>query len=164
MVAIASASPYAEPRRSYVDLERGFSYRKPIGKRATKKRQTPPAVAISLAALEGPQTDRHMLLLNSTASRPRRKKGVENGHGASWAGGQSHPPPLRHTAATWLMQRGAPIWEAAGFLRMSPEVLQSTYGHHHPDYLHGAAAAIGKKGRYVSVVGSGTTSDQKKKT
>jgi hypothetical protein len=39
--AIASASPYAESGRSYVDLERGIFYRKPIGKRATKKRQTP---------------------------------------------------------------------------------------------------------------------------
>jgi integrase len=38
--AIASASPYAEPGRSHVDLERGILYRKPIGKRATKKRQT----------------------------------------------------------------------------------------------------------------------------
>ena len=44
-----------------------------------------------------------------------------------------------------------PIWEAAGFPGMSPEVLQDTYGHHHPDHLHGAAAAIGQKGRYVSV-------------
>jgi integrase len=33
---------------------------------------------------------------------------------------------LRHTAATWLMQAGVPIWEAAGFLGMSPEVLQDT--------------------------------------
>ena len=31
---------------------------------------------------------------------------------------------LRHTAATWLMQRAVPIWEASGFLGMSPEVLQ----------------------------------------
>jgi hypothetical protein len=44
-----------------------------------------------------------------------------------------------------------PIWEAAGFPGMSPEVLQDTYGHHHPDHLHRAAAAIGQKGRYVSV-------------
>jgi hypothetical protein len=28
-------------RRSHVDLERGIFYRKPIGKRVTKKRQTP---------------------------------------------------------------------------------------------------------------------------
>jgi hypothetical protein len=44
------------------------------------------------------------------------------------------------------------VWEAAVFLGVSPEVLQDTYGHHHPDYLKGAAAAIGQKGRYVSVV------------
>jgi hypothetical protein len=66
--------------------------------------------------------------------------------------GKITPHTLRHTAATWLMQRGVPIWEAAGFLGMSPEVLQDTYGHHHPDYLQGAAAAISQKGRYVSVV------------
>ena len=35
------------------------------------------------------------------------------------------------------MPPGVPIWEAAGFLGMSPEVLQDTYGHHHPDYLQG---------------------------
>ena len=60
-----------------------------------------------------------------------------------------------------------PIWEAAGFLGMSPEVLQQTYGHHHPDYLHAAAAAIGQKNRYVSGVESGvdlaSSVDQKKK-
>ena len=31
-----------------------------------------------------------------------------------------------------------------------PGVLQNTYGHHHPDHPHGAAA--GQNGRYVSVV------------
>ena len=50
---------------------------------------------------------------------------------------------------------------------MSPEVLQDTYGHHHPDFLQGAATAIGQKDRYVlvveSVVDSGTTSDQNEK-
>ena len=60
---------------------------------------------------------------------------------------------LRHTAATWLMQRGVPVWEAAGFLGMSAEVLLGTYSHHHPDFLHGAANAITTKHR-VSVVES----------
>jgi hypothetical protein len=32
----------------------------------------------------------------------------------------------RHTAATWLM-RGIPLWEAAGFLGMSVEVLEDNY-------------------------------------
>src|SRR5712671_3714832 len=42
--AIAAASPYAEQGRSFVDLARGIFYRKQIGKRATKKRQTPAPV------------------------------------------------------------------------------------------------------------------------
>ena len=33
------------------------------------------------------------------------------------------PHTLRHTAATWLMQRGGPVWEAAGFPGMPAEVL-----------------------------------------
>jgi hypothetical protein len=73
----------------------------------------------------------------------------------------------RTRAATWLMQRGVPIWEAAVFLGMSPEVLEKTYGHHHPDYLQGAATAIRQKSRCVSgvesVVDLGTVGDQKKK-
>jgi hypothetical protein len=30
------------------------------------------------------------------------------------------------------MQRGVPLWEAAGFPDMSVEALQDNYGHHHP--------------------------------
>jgi len=40
----------AEPDRSYVDLERGIFFRKPIGKRATKKRQTPAPIPPRLLA------------------------------------------------------------------------------------------------------------------
>lgn len=55
------------------------------------------------------------------------------------------PHTLRHTAATWLMQKGTPIWEAAGFLAMRQETLERTYGHHHPDYQRAAAEAIGRR-------------------
>jgi integrase len=48
------------------------------------------------------------------------------------------PHTLRHTAATWLMQRRADLWEAAGFLGMSVEQLERTYGHHHSDHLKSA--------------------------
>ena len=55
------------------------------------------------------------------------------------------PQTLRHTAATWLMQEGADEWVAAGYLGMSVEVLRSTYGHHHPDFMKGAMDAITSK-------------------
>jgi integrase len=75
--------------------------------------------------------------------------------------GKVTPHTLRHTAATWLMQRGVPIWQAAGYLGMSATMIERTYGHHHPDYMRAAAAAITTKqpannsgqGANVSLVG-----------
>ena len=53
------------------------------------------------------------------------------------------PHTLKHTCATWLMQRGVPIWDVAGYLATSPETIQRVYGHHHPDFLKSAAKALG---------------------
>ena len=52
------------------------------------------------------------------------------------------PHVLRHTAATWAMQNGADLWQAAGFLGMTVELLQGRYGHHHPDFQRDAAEAV----------------------
>jgi hypothetical protein len=43
------------------------------------------------------------------------------------------------------MQNGAPMWEAAGYLGMSEKTLRDVYGHHHPDFLKGASAAISRR-------------------
>lgn len=39
------------------------------------------------------------------------------------------------------MRAGVSIWEAAKSLGMSVAVLESTYGHHHPDWQKDAAEA-----------------------
>jgi integrase len=49
------------------------------------------------------------------------------------------PHTLRHTRATWMVQRGVAPWQAAGFLGMTVRVLESTYGHHSPDWQRDAA-------------------------
>lgn len=54
------------------------------------------------------------------------------------------PHILRHTAATWLMQAGADIWDAANYLGMSVKMLEEVYGHHHPDYQKDVAARVGR--------------------
>jgi integrase len=66
--------------------------------------------------------------------------------------GKVSPHTLRHTAATWLMQAGVPIWEAAGFLGMSPMMVEQTYGHHHPAHMRGAAEALGGRKAAQSLV------------
>jgi hypothetical protein len=48
--AIATASPYPDQGRLFVDLEHGIFYRKQIGRRATRKRQTPAPVPQRLLA------------------------------------------------------------------------------------------------------------------
>jgi integrase len=62
------------------------------------------------------------------------------------------PHTLRHTAATWLMQAGTDLWQAAGFLSTSMETLQRVYGHHHPDYQRQAAENIGRRPQNVRVI------------
>jgi integrase len=49
------------------------------------------------------------------------------------------PHTLRHTRATWLMQAGIDIWEAAGALGMSVSILTKVYGKHSPDFQSRAA-------------------------
>jgi integrase len=56
-------------------------------------------------------------------------------------GGKDGNHILRHTAATWLMQARVDLYEAAGFLGMTPETLWDVYGHHHPDFQRNAASA-----------------------
>lgn len=49
------------------------------------------------------------------------------------------PHTLRHTRATWLMQEGVSVWEAAGHLGMTVETLTRVYGKHSPDFQKTAA-------------------------
>lgn len=46
---------------------------------------------------------------------------------------------LRHTRATWMAQKGVPLFEAAGFLGMTVRTLEKTYAHHDPDHQERAA-------------------------
>ena len=55
------------------------------------------------------------------------------------------PHTFRHTAATWLMKAGIPIWEAGQYLSMSPATLTKVYAHHSPDFTRAAADAIGSR-------------------
>jgi integrase len=52
------------------------------------------------------------------------------------------PHTWRHSVATWLMQRGADVGEAAQHLAMTEETLLRVYKHHRPGYLASVHGAI----------------------
>jgi len=64
--------------------------------------------------------------------------------------GRVTPHTLRQTAATWLMQRGVPVWDGRRVPRHVPGSAAGTNGHHHPNHLRGAAVAIGQKRRLAA--------------
>ncbi|WP_425906287.1 tyrosine-type recombinase/integrase [Nitrobacter sp. TKz-YC02] len=154
--ALASASAIQEKGRSFVDLERGIFYRQIVGTRITNKKQPPVplpprllshlrrwhrADAVKAEAKGKTAADLPFIHWNGKPVASV-KKGFARAVDLAELPGSVTPHTLRHTAATWAMQNGIPIWEAAGYLGMSPEVLNEHYAHHSPDHLRGAASAI----------------------
>lgn len=54
----------------------------------------------------------------------------------------AYPHMMRHSCATWLMQKGINKEEACQFLGMTTTTLDRRYWHHHPDYQRGPADAF----------------------
>jgi integrase len=52
------------------------------------------------------------------------------------------PHTLRHTAITWLVQKGVSLWEVSGYVGVSTDTIERVYGHHAPDYLENARKAM----------------------
>jgi integrase len=75
----------------------------------------------------------------------RINRGFRNMCRAAGLGDDVTPHTLRHTAATWIAQAGVPVWEAAGFMGMSPQVFEQVYGHHSPDHQANAVNAFTRK-------------------
>lgn len=131
---------------SQFDLDAGVFHRRPEGERETKKRRPPvklsPRLLVHLrrwkrlggkhpVEWQGEPVKRVTKAFENTATDAKLKSVT--------------PHVLRHTAATWLMQAGVDLGEAAQFLGMTTQVLENTYWHHHPDFQSNAAHAIGTK-------------------
>jgi integrase len=135
------------PSNGWFDLDAGVLHRAGTKARLSRKRQPPAKI--------------HARLLPHL--RRWRARDTANGIAAvvhyrgepigklrrSWKtvsdGVADGPHVLRHTAATWLMQAGVDVFEAAGYLGMSVEILLEVYGHHHPSFQEKAARAMGRR-------------------
>lgn len=143
--AVCAAALQPTPRHGHVDLDRGVFYRRAPGARITKKRQPPVPLPLRLLShlrrwkrlgqkfaveFDGQPVKRVTKAFRASAvDAGLTREGVT-------------PHTLRHTAATWMMQAGTDVWQVAGYLGMSVEMLIANYGHHHPDHLAGAKGAF----------------------
>ena len=144
--AICGAAFQPAIGRGYVDLERGVFYRRAQGARETKKRQPPVRLPDRLLAhlrrWRRLGIAAHAVVEWNGNPVGSVRKGFAAAVEAAGVDKRVTPHTLRHTAATWAMQNGADLWQAAGFFGMTVEMLQERYGHHHPDFQRDAAQAV----------------------
>jgi integrase len=145
--AICNAALMPTIGRGHVDLDRGVFYRHAIGRRQTKKRQPPVRLPSRLLAhlrrWKRLRLSRKAVIEWNGAPVLSVRKGFEAAIKAAGLSADVTPHVLRHTCATWLMQKGVELWDVAGFLGMTVQQLEQTYGHHHPDFQREAADALG---------------------
>ena len=133
-------------RWDQIDLAAGVLHRLLRGATQDDKKRAPPvrlgrrihAHLRRWKRLDGPSI-KHVCHYNGQPTRDPHDTWRKAVKAAGLTGITRHT--LRHTRATWMMQRGVPIWEAAGFLGMTIKTLEAIYGHHSPDH-QGRAANI----------------------
>lgn len=142
--AVCGAALQASVGHGWVDLSRGVFYRRAAGRRETKKRQPPVPLPDQLLAHLRRWKRRGQEFAVEWNGSPVQSvdKAFANVVIDAGLSNDVTPHVLRHTAATWLMQAGTDVWEAAGYLGMTIEMLSQRYGHHHPDHLSGAKRAF----------------------
>jgi integrase len=133
------------PHAGSIDLENGILYRRGVRAKETKKRQPAARLHWRLIphlrrwrAQDDVQGLTHVITYRGKPVEKLRRSWDQACKRASIPD-DIVKHSLRHTAATWLMQKGVPVWEAAGYLGMTVETLERVYGHHHPDFQSNAA-------------------------
>jgi integrase len=144
--AVCGAALERTVGRGWIDLNHGVFYRRPPGRRETKKRQPPVPLPRELLAHLRRWKRRGQRFAVEWNGKPVQSvdKAFANVVADAGLGHDVTPHVLRHTAATWLMQAGTDLWEAAGYLGMTVETLSVRYGHQHPDHLADAKRAFSK--------------------
>lgn len=132
----------------WVDLEAGVFYRRAFGAQDRNKRKPPLPVP--------PRLFPHLRRWQRLTSRfliEWRGRPIASQERRAWArardlaglGADVTPHILRHTCATWLLQRGVSVYDVAGVLGCSEQVVRRTYGHHAKDHLRAAVAAFSRR-------------------
>jgi integrase len=145
--AICGASVVPAIGRGRIDLDEGTFIRRPSGAKINRKNKNANPVRLNPRLLAHLRRWHRMGLMKTAVVEwngepvKRIKKAFATACRLAGLEGVT-PHTLRHTATTWLLQRGVIKDEVAGYVGMSRAVLESTYGHHSPSHQHEAVNAL----------------------
>ena len=135
--------------RGWVDLDHGLIYRRPEDMRETTKRRPPVPIAPQLLRLmrrwaasdgySGP------VVSYNGQSLKRLARSLVRAVELAGLDASVSAYTLRHTTASWLVQKGVSTRKVAEVLGTSEKYVEANYGHLSPDHLRREVAMIGRK-------------------
>ena len=146
----------------YINTKTGTMYRRGVGEVETKKRQPPiPIPRQLLAHLRRWERNGSRYVIEADRMRIASIKTAWRTALAESGIDHCTPHDLRRTAVTWAMQHGVDKWAACGYFGLTLEILESVYGHHHPDHLESAVRAMENTGKLVHVPDSAGSTNKR---
>ncbi|ODN69229.1 tyrosine-type recombinase/integrase [Methylobrevis pamukkalensis] len=138
-------------RGGWIDVEAGLIHRRGEGQSESSKRRPPVRIPARLMAhLRAWRRDGRSYVVHYRGLPvDRQRRSWDAARKAAGLGTDVTPHVLRHTCVTWMMINGVSIWDAAHYVGMSPAMVETVYGHHHPDYQVEVANRIGRQARPV---------------
>ena len=132
----------------WIDLSSGVLHRRPSGAVESGKRR--PAIPIPPRLLPHLRRWRHLTATHvieyaGQQIRSQERRAWRTACDLAGLGPDVTPHVLRHTCATMLLQLGVSVYDVAGVLGASEEVVRRTYGHHAQDHLRQAVAAFSRR-------------------
>lgn len=119
----------------HIDIERGVVFRRGSAERDTSKRRPPVLLPLRVhrrvAQWKRMDGEKVSHVIHYAGSRVLKMK-------RAWAsvvkeaglGREVTPHVLRHTAVTWLLWQGVPVWDVAGIVGADATTIERVYGHH----------------------------------
>ena len=132
----------------WIDLESGVMYRRASGAVDKDKRRPPvpitPRLLLHLRRWRR-DTTTHVIEYAGRPINSKERRAWRTARELAGLGADVTPHVLRHTCATMLLQLGVSVYDVAGVLGASENVIRRTYGHHAHDHLRHAVAAFSRR-------------------
>jgi integrase len=132
----------------WLDLTSGVLYRRAAGSADSVKRRPPvPIPPRLLPHLRRWRrlTKRHVIEYAGRPIRSQERRAWHTARELAGLGPDVTPHVLRHTCATMLLQLGVSVYDVAGVLGTTEDIIRRTYGHHAHDHLREAVTAFSRR-------------------